>query len=160
MAKPVKSIHNMTKHLTKAEIAARKEAEKSLTRSETNIKKPRNFTKDKVANYYWNKTIKDFEEVNLLDNLDADALATYCKVLSRMEQLEEALADADTSTERERIIMRLESAERTQLSYASKLGLTPESRVRLAKKKAQPKEADAEEDLYGGMQVIDCASSN
>lgn len=160
MAKPVKSIANMTKHLTKSEIAAREAAEKSLERENVNLTKPRGFTKDKKANQHWNRIVKQFEGIELLDDLDSDALARYCKILSRIDSLEAELESAEEFVYREKIMVRIESAERSQMSYASKLGLTPESRTRLAKKKAQEKPVDPEDDLYGGMEVISCASGN
>ena len=42
----------------------------------------------------------------------------------------------------------LQSIEREILSYASKLGLTPESRARLAKRIAEQDEDDPDGDLF------------
>lgn len=161
MAKPVKTLANMTKNLTNAEKAARRKAEQALTRSAVNLVKPKSLVKDKKANYHWNRLMKEFGGIEILDNLDSDTLARYCKVLSRIEMLEDELDEIIDREERDKQLIRIESAERTQMTYATKLGLTPESRARLAKNNAKAIiEDDPNDDIYGGMQVIDCASGN
>lgn len=164
MPRNVKRAANISKHLTNGEIKAREIVEKTMSRNEVKISKPSGFSEDKTANYHWNKTIKELKNIELLDNLDADSLARYCKILSRISSLEKEL---DEFTEKKvdfavkaAIITRIEAAERMQMTYANKLGLTPESRIRLAKKKTEPANIDLGDDLYGGIEVIDCASGS
>lgn len=99
----------------------------------------------------------------ILDDLDAEILAAYCETLSRKDALSslcrELMAKAESEPDVEMqfelissidsVLARLQAHEKSILSYADKLGLTPESRVRLARKRAD-KEAEAvKDDLFG-----------
>lgn len=101
----------------------------------------------------------------MLDNADAETLGTYCMIISRLENYYkeiqcmsndlERLYDEGDYKEIEAMtaaiaenVKRVESTERLQLQYSCKLGLNPDSRLRLAKRSAEP-EVDPDEDLYG-----------
>jgi phage terminase small subunit len=85
---------------------------------------------DLAALAVWQQIMKDaggFEE--LLDNLDSRALATFCKLCALEDQAVRA-NDAE----------QIAKLARVRLPYAEKLGLTPVSRARLAKKKTDKKD--------------------
>ena len=94
----------------------------------------------------------------LLDVLDTDALAIYCAKLARRDDLQaQYLAwrdryDEDPVNATLKVMIglsdSLQSVERDVLSYANKLGLTPESRARLAKRLAEQDEDDPDGDLF------------
>ena len=136
----------------------RQKAEDSLRKINPKIIKPVGFSQDKVANKYWNKIIKDCEELELLCELDADILAEYCKILSRLRKLEKIVEKVEDIDTYNKIMGGIRADQRNLLAYATKLGLTPESRARLAYKKSQQEEIDPEEDLYGSTKIIFNAS--
>ena len=174
MPPPVKSLDNMSKHLTKDELKARASAQalvlpcrkpeepKPITQDKTldlpsrKPKKPTLITQDKAASRHWARILKDMQDLEILDVLDTDTLAIYCAKLSRRDRLQEeylrliAAEELDLNVIRSSVKLSeaLQSAEREILAYASKLGLTPESRVRLAKRLADQEDADPDADLF------------
>ena len=161
MPTPVKSLENMSKHLTKAEIDARGALESAAMPSRT-PKKPKLIIQDKAAGKHWSRILKAMDGLEIIDVLDTDVLAIYCAKLSRRDELQaeylqqrERLAQESDSSTKIMIIKlvislssELQSIERDLLAYASKLGLTPESRVRLAKRMAEQEEYDPDGDLF------------
>ena len=156
MATPVKKLDNMSKHLTKAEIAERETAEAMLPSRAP--KSPKLVNQDKAAKKHWSRIIQDMKGLDIIDVLDTDALAIYCAKLARRDDLQAQYlawrdrygADPETATLKVMIGLSdsLQSIEREILSYASKLGLTPESRARLAKRIAEQDEDDPDGDLF------------
>ena len=135
MSANAKPLENQTKHLTNAEKAARQAAEEAyLPNRKAKLKMPEAVKADKAAASYWRSIIKRMEGTGILDDLDAEILGIYCRGLSRRDQLTE--------------IKPLLTLEKQLLAYADKLGLTPESRVRLARKRAA-QEAEAIDPLFG-----------
>ena len=157
MPTPVKSLENMSKHLTKAEIDARSALESAAMPSRT-PKKPKLIIQDKAAGKHWSRILKAMDGLEIIDVLDTDVLAIYCAKLSRRDELqaqylvqrEHYAANPDSTTLKLMVSIssELQSIERDLLAYASKLGLTPESRVRLAKRMAEQEEYDPDGDLF------------
>ena len=155
MPTPVKNLDNMSKHLTKDELEARALYQAAALPSRR-PKKPKLITQDKAASRHWARILKDMQDLEILDVLDTDALAIYCAKLSRRDRLQEeylrliAAEELDLNVIRSSVKLSeaLQSAEREILTYASKLGLTPESRVRLAKRLADQEDADPDADLF------------
>ena len=160
----VVSLGNMRKHMTKAEKSAREEEEQKLARPKVKLTPTRAVKNDVCAYAYWKTTLKRMKDMTLLDDLDSEMLSVYCLMLSRRDQMEygwrELMAEAASTQDAKEMrilyeqadfaIKRVEAQERNALSYAEKLGLTPSGRVRLAKKRAEERTVDPEEDLYGG----------
>ena len=135
MPADVKPLENQTKHLTNAEKAARQAAEEAyLPNRKAKLKMPEAVKADKAAASYWRSILKRMEGTGILDDLDAEILGIYCLGLSRRDELVE--------------IKPLLALEKQLLAYADKLGLTPESRVRLARKRAA-QETEAIDPLFG-----------
>ena len=157
MPTPAKSLDNMTKHLTKDEIAARTSAEADVL-PHRKIKKPSRISKDAGAKRYWASILKDMEGVSILDTLDANTLAIYCEKCARRDEMqayyqklrEQYREDPDNATIRLMIKLdaEIKGSEDAILTYASKLGLTPESRNRLAKRLAEQEDEDPDADLF------------
>lgn len=167
MPAAVKTADNLNKHLTQAELEARRRAEGEILprRQRPKLKKPPFVSQDKRASGYWNQILRRMEGLALLDDLDSEMLAGYCSMLARRDQtilladqLAQWLGVADMEPEEVLEAMgklnvlhgRLQALERTLLQYAEKLGLTPSGRVRLAQKRAQAAaEPEPDDDLFG-----------
>lgn len=168
MPKPAKTLDSMTKHMTKAEQAAREQAEAAVMpdRPRLALKPPAYVKTDAKAKKYWAEIIKRMEDVSILDDLDAEILAVYCTMLSRRDATHQLFAQLlkqskakSTDPEAQAAILgkmdslmvKLQGQERTILQYADKLGLTPSGRVHLARKRAARAagETGEDDDLYG-----------
>lgn len=76
-AKPVDLILIQgTKHLTKKEIDARKEAEAKLRPNDDKVRPPGWL--DDVAKKEFKRIVKELKEIGLVTNVDVNALALYC----------------------------------------------------------------------------------
>lgn len=165
MAGNVKTIDAMTKHLTRAERQAREDAEAGcLPDRPAKMKAPASLRGDKEAMKYWREVLKRMEGLSILDALDTEMLAVYCAGLARKDSLSALcrglMNQADQEPDLEvrlelvanidSVLGRLQAHEKTLLSYAKGLGLTPEARARLARKRAAAEaQADPDADLYG-----------
>ena len=159
MPTPIKSLDNMQKHLTKAEIDARGAQEAAAMPSRM-PRKPKLILKDKAAGKHWSRILRDMDGLEIIDVLDTDVLAIYCSKLSRRDELqaqylilrERYASEPDSDNAIIKLMIsissEMQSIERDLLAYASKLGLTPESRVRLAKRMAEQEEYDPDGDLF------------
>ncbi len=157
MPTPVKTVSNMTKHLTREEIEARSAVEGTVLPGRK-PKKPKLITQDKAAGRHWARILKDMDGLDILDVLDADALGIYCAKLARRDDLQawylelRELYNSEPNLSKLKdmaaLSAELQSVERELLAYASKLGLTPESRARLAKRMAEQEQDDPDGDLF------------
>lgn len=160
----VKHSDNLGKHLTKDELAARREAEAAyLPDRPVKLKLPRSLSKDPAAKRYWKSILERMEGLAILDDLDGEMLAVYCAALSRRDSLNSLCRELMDQVDREKdpearldlvgkldgVISKLQAHEKTLLSYADKLGMTPEARVRLARKRAAQVEQTPDDDLFG-----------
>ena len=152
MATAGRVLDNMTKHLTLAETAARAEAEgELLTHVELSPDKPPALLKgDAAARRYWAAILSRMDNVLLLDSLDTEVMAIYCTMLSRRDKLQRAgRAKGIEPKDAAAISTELQKLEKSILSYAKDLGLTPAGRAQLARKRAAAVEVDPDADLYG-----------
>lgn len=161
----VKVSDNQEKHLTKAEIQARQAAEAEVMPDRpVTLKVPKSLNKDTVAQRYWKSILERMEGLSILDDLDSEMLAIYCSALSRREALNALCRELMAAMEKspgaatrlemierlDGLMAKLQSHEKTLLSYADKLGMTPEARARLARKRAaQEAEKGPDADLFG-----------
>jgi len=158
MPTPVKSLENMNKHLTKAELETREAQETKAMPSRT-PKKPKLIIQDPDAKRHWSRILKAMDGLEIIDVLDTDMLSIYCAKLARRDGLQSMYLEKRqaylTGSDPQAMIKvmislssELQYIERDLLAYASKLGLTPESRVRLAKRMAEQEEQDPDADLF------------
>lgn len=151
MANKVKTSENLAWHLTKAEIAAREDAEAAMMPDRGfSARPPGSLNKDAAGKRYWDSVVKRMEGFAILDDLDREMLAIYCGALSRRDDLQKLCRELMTRAGKEKdpqarldlvekldgLMSKLQNHEKTLLTYADKLGMTPEARVRLARKQA------------------------
>jgi P27 family predicted phage terminase small subunit len=130
------------KHWTKDQVERRKAAaQKTKRKSPVKLKMP--VWLDDEARQVWKKTLKEMAEFEVLDNVDADVLATYCDAVVRYRELTFKIREngyisiGATGAETVSPYVKAQQAyARIMLQYSDKLGLNANARARLAKKKA------------------------
>lgn len=150
MQKP-KVLGNIMGHITAEQRQGREESEARFRRDEVLLSLPAYMNDDADAIAVWVQTCEDAEAFGIFDNLDRDTLGSYCMITSRILALRRVYKQAieDGDDDMLGLARELRQQETLQLSYANKLGLTPESRARLALRMAGPPEKDAADALYG-----------
>ena len=148
-----KRVESTKKHLTNAEKERREEGEKAFVREgEVLMQLPEYLNEDPEGQRVCCQVLADAEEFGIFDNLDAETLGTYCSVTSRIITLRKKYRSCVNGHRKTSdmldISKELRLLEGEQLSYASKMGLTPESRIRLAQKNLG-QDGDEEDDFYG-----------
>jgi phage terminase small subunit len=117
------------KHWTAAQVEARQQAAESLTR-----KRPvRLFAPDWLndeAKKLWRDILKKSREMELFDFLDVETLAVYCDSVVKYRELSRGKEQTEETAK------AMQSWARIIQTYADKLGLTPQSRARLVKRRA------------------------
>lgn len=167
MPTAAKRTANMAKNMTQSEIDARLAAEEEVLpqRKEVCLKKPKLMGKDPAAGRYWRVVLQRMEGLQILDDLDSEALGVYCSMLSRFERivkqaaaLSQRIEDMDGLEPKDLVKLvestnslegKTQALERNLLQYAEKLGLTPSGRARLAAKRAAAPIDDPDSDLFG-----------
>lgn len=148
----VRGLENLAGHITAEERERREEGEKRFRREEVLMQLPEYLNDDPEGQRIWVQVLRDAENFGIFDNLDAETLGTYCSVTSRIIALRKkymsCLKGHRKTSDLLDISKELRLLEGEQLSYASKMGLTPESRFRLARVTGGTEE-DGEDDFYG-----------
>lgn len=162
MSSAVMASGAMAKHRTKDEIEAREAAEASLKRERpVNLSKPKSLSG--AAATYWRMIVDRTEDIELLDDLDREALGIYCQMLARRDRLNRLLdkllaaackadadsRDAEASGKLDVLIKQIGSLEKTIMAYADRLGFTPQSRIRLAQRRAAAAAEDENGAFFG-----------
>lgn len=135
MPTPPKRLENTRKHWTNQEIAARERAEQGLQRSTRVVLRAPAWLNDD-ARRVWDGVKRKLRGIDLLDNLDTELLAIYCDAVAQYQVIVQNKPLSDEQTK------QAQSWARLVASYAEKLGLSPNSRARLAKKKAEREAPD------------------
>lgn len=165
MSSAVKARENQTGHRTKAELAAREEAEASVLPDrgrEADLAKPPKGCTGAAATH-WKHIVARLDGVALLDDLDREMLGVYCQMLARRDKLnrlcEKLLRDAvkeddgngaaEATDKLDSLLAKVAALERNLMTYADKLGFTPQSRVRLAQKRASAAAEDGDAGFFG-----------
>lgn len=175
MPTPSKTLNNMAKHQTLEEIDARATAEAALRGSDTILRRKDGkgsyrcpLSLGKEARTVWREVLRRTEDVDLLEDPDIHILEIYCSMVARITtlraainklelRLDEDFDDTFTSKDWLKVLQTMDglqgkvlTLEKTALSYADKLGLTPASRAHLARKRADAAaDEDPDGDLFG-----------
>ena len=117
------------KHWTTAQVEARQKAEQGFKRETSTTLRVPDWLNDE-ARVVWYKVIKAARGLDLYDMLDTETLAIYCDAVAQYKEMtakpEKKIEDVKAMQSQMRIIQQ----------YADKLGLTPQSRARLIKRRA------------------------
>lgn len=152
MPRKAKTVDNLERHATKAEIAQREAAEQELLCGAGALDPaavPALIGDDQAAVAYWQSIIARAQDVLIMDTLDAEILSVYCSQLSRRDAMIAQLREEPSALIRTKLEDAIQKIEKTLLGYAKELGLTPSARVGLAKKRAAQEEDDPTADLFG-----------
>lgn len=146
------------KHLTKNEIEQRQQAEKKFKPRSNNIKPPSWL--DDLARKEFKRIVKELQEIELITNVDVNALAAYCDAYSdyvsctRIIQEEGLMVEytnkaAETNKVPHPLLTKKKQLHEQMKSLATEFGLTPSSRAKIALPKQEEKEKTEEEKLFG-----------
>ena len=147
-----KKVENLKGHLSNEELEERERQEGAFRREKVEIRMPESLSNDITGQQVWSQTLNDADTFGIFDNLDSETLGSYCSIVSRITSLRKKYLSALNGHRKNADVLELSKElrllEASQLNYAGKLGLTPESRVRLVQKLVPP-ETDPDDDLYG-----------
>ena len=82
MSKARKTLEETNKHLTKAEIAEKEDAESSIVLGNEQLQEPPEWLIDDIAKNEWIRIIAETNKINIVGNLDLSNLAGYCNSYS------------------------------------------------------------------------------
>ena len=147
----VRSLASVKGHITKEEREKRENGEKRFRRDEVLLQLPAYLNDDAEGQRVWVQVLRDAERMGIFDNLDAETLGSYCSITSRIITLRKKYMSCLTGHRKTADLLdlsrELRLLEGIQLTYASKMGLTPESRMRMAQK-TDVEEDEADDGFY------------
>lgn len=126
MGRPAKNVSVMAKHLTKEEMAKRKELEDKLKGGTDKIKPPSYLTKEQKK--IFNFIVKELENAEILSNLDVFILEKCAVSLDRIRESEIILNKDLLNKEALKV---KESYSKEFFRCCNELSLSPQSRAKL-----------------------------
>ena len=133
----------MKKHLTKAELQARKAAESGLEQGKrVRIDAPDWLGEEALK--IFKSTRRRLKNYDLLELVDIDLLAIYADAVARYQAAVKALMVISSTED----IKTAQAWSRIAKTYADKLGFSQTARARLARKKAKAVETDELENFF------------
>lgn len=128
--RPRKIIQMSTGKISKAERAEREAAEAKLRISRDELSPPSWL--DAAGKKEFRRCVRNFEELNILDNLDLSTLAIYSDAYSHVQSLGKLLRGADAFIEdKEATLRAYEKYTKIVLQCSTKLGLATVDRLKL-----------------------------
>lgn len=117
------------------------------------------FWLDKVARSEWNALLKELKELDLMTNIDTDALAIYCDAYSQYVECTQVIREeglmveytnkaVETNEVPHPLLSKKIQIHNQMKSLATEFGLTPSSRAKLAMLEKE-KEVDPFGDVFG-----------
>ncbi|MED1801793.1 phage terminase small subunit P27 family [Brevibacillus porteri] len=159
-AKPVELhlIQGNQSRLTKKEIEHRQEAEERLKPKKNRVKPPSWL--DKVAKSEFTRLAKELAELDLVTNVDVNALATYCDAYSDYVQCTKIIQEeglvvehtnkaGETNSVPHPLLTKKKQLHDQMRSLAIEFGLTPSARAGLAKPKKEQKPQTSFDKAFG-----------
>jgi len=161
-AQPINVIAmNGRKNLTKAEIEARRAAENRIKPKSHRIRPPDWLGDD--AQQEFKRIIKEMKDLEVITNVDVDALAVYCDAYVNYiectriidnEGIMVNIKDQDgniTSSYPHPLMSKKRQLAEQMKAMATELGLTPSARAKIAMPKEKPKQKTAFDERFGGV---------
>lgn len=159
MARPKKMLGLQTGHLTKEQIAEREMQENLIQTGSEQLEKAPSWLRDGVAKKEWHRLVEQFKVLSVISNLDLNNLGAYCNAYSCYIEATKELnkqpftieytnkVGAINVTENPLIKIQIKYSDEMK-KYSSLLGLTIDSRLKMASIKAE-KVKDEISDKYG-----------
>ena len=149
----------MHKHLTRVERESRRRAEAGLRRGKRVTLRIPAWLNDE-ARIVWGEVRRSLRGLELLDRSDVGMLGMYCDIeakyrkVSRLIDLGSYLVGEDGKPVMvtDEMVKQAQAWARLAASYAEKLGLTPQGKARLARKRAEEPPKDPLEELLDDVQ--------
>jgi P27 family predicted phage terminase small subunit len=153
-------INGNKNRLTKSEIEQRREAEKKIKPNSNKVKPPA-WLND-VAKKEFKRIVKEMHDLEILTNVDVDALALYCDAYASYIECTRIIDEegmmveytnkaAETNKVPHPLLTKKKQLAEQMKALATEMGLTPASRAKLAMPKEQPKEPTEFERLFGNV---------
>lgn len=147
MPTPPKRLDNTSKHWTNRERKARRDAESGMQNSSRVVLRAPAWLSDDALKI-WTSLKRKLRKVDLLDSLDTDLLAIYCDAQAHYQSISKKLHDGAAGVQDiDEMVKEAQAWARLISAYAEKLGLSPNARARLAKKKAEEAPLDDMEQI-------------
>lgn len=147
-----------SKNLTKEE-KAEKEIEEDLVKANSNqLEKPPKWLRDQVAKKEWKRLVEQFRTISVISNLDLNNLGAYCNAYSSYLDASKELAKqpqvveytnkfgATNFVENPYIKIQLKYSDEMR-RYSSLLGLSIDSRLKLATIKSKETKQEIVDDF-------------
>lgn len=161
-AQPINVIAmNGKKHLTKAEIESRRAAENRIKPKSHRIRPP-DWLNDE-AQQEFRRIIKEMKDLDVITNVDVDALAVYCDAYTAYVECTRIIeTDGIMITVRDDdgnitaqyphpLLSKKRQLAEQMKAQATELGLTPSSRAKIAMPKEKLKPKTEFESRFGGV---------
>ncbi|GMQ56775.1 hypothetical protein AN1V17_11690 [Vallitalea sediminicola] len=153
MARPKKPVNIQSGNLTRQQ-KIEKELQENLVKTGTEqLQKTPKWLRDSVAKKEWKRLVKQFESIGILTNLDVVNLGAYCNAYSYYIEATNELnneemvveytnkAGATNEVENPRIKIQIKYSDEIK-KYSSLLGLTADSRLKMASLKLNETKKD------------------
>jgi P27 family predicted phage terminase small subunit len=158
MARPKKMLNTQEGHLTKRQQEEKKLQEEIIKTGIEQLSKPPTWLRDNVAKKEWKRLVEQFKLLGVISNLDLNNLGAYCNAYSSyLEATKELKGQALTIEytnkggatniiENPLIKIQLKYSDEMK-KYSSLLGLTVDSRLKMATLKLTETKKDIVEDF-------------
>lgn len=144
--------------LTKSEIEQRQASENKVKPNTDKVKPP--IWLDAVAKKEFKRLVAELVQVDLISNVDVNALATYCDAYSDYVQCTKIIHEeglmveytnkaAETNKVPHPLLTKKKQLHEQMKSLATEFGLTPSARAKIAIPKKEEKEPSALERMFG-----------
>lgn len=140
-------------HLTKEEVKARRQMEKSLKSGITKIRPNEKVLNNPIARAVFVDLLMLYENIDIVEGLDANVINRYCLLTAEIEtqevllsRMQDDIDECETAADRVTIYKAIAGAERTLMrtrdmlmKIEDRLFLNPVSRIKNVPKKEEPK---------------------
>ena len=151
MGRPRKTSQTLEGNLTVQQKLRRELQEKLIQAGAEQLVKPPKWLRDRVAKSEWKRLVKEFAQLEVISNLDLNNLGAYCNAYSGYIQVTKELKDEPLTVEHtnkfgatntiENPLIKLQIKYTDEMrKFSSMLGLTIDSRLKIAALKFNEKE--------------------
>lgn len=143
MGRATKAIDMQTRHNTKAEIKARKEAEEKLRGNDDKIQAPSYLTENQKK--LFEDIVSEMNVSNILCNLDVYVLTECAIAIDRMREIENEINNDITQLTNSKLATTKQKYATVFFKCCNELCLSPQSRGKLANLNAKAQQENSDE---------------